>query len=186
VADPLSTYDEIFEDAGKAWNVDPLLLKSIAKQESGGNPRLVGTSGEQGMMQIMPRTQRELGVTDPFDPVQSIFGGAKYLSQGLDKEGNPEGALLYYNGGPGWRNNYATNKGLRDYPLVVTSHYKALSAAQRAAQPPSPASAPSSPAAPAANPPVSPGFGPLTSVPGAPTVVSVPPLPAVNGLKPNG
>jgi soluble lytic murein transglycosylase-like protein len=152
VADPLSAYDEIFEDAGKAWNVDPLLLKSIAKQESGGNPRLVGTSGEQGMMQIMPGTQRELGVTDPFDPVQSIFGGAKYLSQGLDKEGNPEGALLYYNGGPGWRKNYATNKGLRDYPLAVTSHYKTLSSAQRASQSPPTASAPPLPAAPPANP----------------------------------
>lgn len=186
MADPLSQYDAIFEDAGKAWNVDPLLLKSVAKQESGGNPRLVGTSGEQGMMQIMPGTQRELGVTDPFDPVQSIFGGAKYLSQGLDKEGNPEGALLYYNGGPGWRKNYATNKGLRDYPLAVAGHYKALSAAQRAAQPAPPSPAPSQPSAPPANLPAPPGFGPLTPIPGAPPVVPAPPMPVVNGLKPNG
>jgi soluble lytic murein transglycosylase-like protein len=180
VDDPLSIYDEIFEDAGKAWNVDPLLLKSIAKQESGGNAKAVSKSNAQGLMQIIPSTQKYLGVTDPFDPVQSIFAGAKYLSEGLDKEGNPEGALLYYHGGPGWRDNYGKESAA--YVPAVTSHYKMLSAAQRAAQPP--ASPP--PAAPTANLPTSPGFGPLTPVPGAPTVVSVPPMPAVNGLKPNG
>lgn len=184
MADPLSTYDEIFEDAGKAWNVDPLLLKSIAKQESGGNAKAVSKSNAQGLMQIIPSTQKYLGVTDPFDPVQSIFAGAKYLSEGLDKEGSPEGALLYYHGGPGWREKYGKESAA--YVPAVTSHYKTLSAAQRAAQPVPPSPAPSQPSAPPANLPAPPGFGPLTPVPGAPIVVPESPMPVVNGLKPNG
>jgi soluble lytic murein transglycosylase-like protein len=184
VADHLSQYDVIFEDAGKAWNVDPLLLKSIAKQESGGKTNTVSSAGAQGLMQIIPSTQKYLGVTDPFDPVQSIFAGAKYLSEGLDRESTPEGALLYYHGGPGWRQAYG--KESAGYVPAVISHYRALSAAQRASQPPPSAPPPPQLSAPPANPPASPGFGPLTPVPGAPTVVSAPPMPAVNGLKPNG
>lgn len=134
MADPLAGYDQVFEDAGKAWNVDPLLLKAIAKQESGGKTNAVSPANAQGLMQIIPSTQKYLGVTDPFDPVQSIFAGAKYLSEGLDKEGSPEGALLYYHGGPGWRQKYG--KESAGYVPAVTSHYRAFSAARAAQTPP--------------------------------------------------
>lgn len=133
--DPLAPYDPVFEDAGKAWNVDPLLLKAIAGQESGGDPKAVSKAGAQGLMQITPDTQRYLGITNPFDPVQSIFGGAKYLSQGLDTEGSPEGALLFYHGGPDWRQNYGPES--RAYVPAVAARYTALLKAQAAAQPPS-------------------------------------------------
>jgi len=88
----------------------------------------------------MPRTQKDLGVTDPFDPVQAIFAGAKYLSEGLDKEGTPEGALLYYHGGPGWRDKYGRESA--GYVPAVTSHYRALTAARAAQAPPAASQAP--------------------------------------------
>jgi hypothetical protein len=60
-----------------------------------------------GLTQLMPDTARGLAddqghpiVTDPFDPIQSIYGGAKYLAQGLDKYGDPVKALMFYHGGP--------------------------------------------------------------------------------------
>jgi len=54
-----------------------------------------------GLAQLMPETAKSLGVTDPFDPVQSINGGAAYLRQMLDKFGSVEKALAAYNAGPG-------------------------------------------------------------------------------------
>jgi len=123
--DPLDKYDAIFQAAGTSWNVDPMLLKAMAKQESQGDPHAVSKAGALGLMQIMPDTARGLGVTDPNDPVQSIYGGAKYLSQALDAEGNPDGALLFYHGGPLWRQAYGPES--QGYVPAVGSRYKALS-----------------------------------------------------------
>jgi len=103
-------------------------------------------------MQIMPQTQKTLGVTNPWDPVQSIFGAAKYLSQGLDAEGSPEGALLYYHGGPGWRQTYATNKESQTYVPGVAGYYKALTGSQAAAGDGSASSQPPAPPPPGAPP----------------------------------
>jgi hypothetical protein len=143
----LSAYDQVFEDAGREWNVDPKLLKAMATQESGGNPRAVSKAGAQGLMQIMPATAKSLGMTDPTDPVQSIYGAAKYMNEALDKEGSAEGALLYYHGGPGWRQAYGPES--KGYVPAVTAHYRALTQGQGAAQPP----AAESPPAPAQQPP---------------------------------
>jgi hypothetical protein len=133
VANP-PPYDQAFEDAGREWNVDPTLLRAVAAQESRGNTSAVSPAGAQGLMQITPATQKYLGVTDPNDPVQSIFGAAKYLSEGLDKEGSPEGALLYYHGGPGWRQAYGPES--QGYVPAVAAHYKVLAQAQASAPPP--------------------------------------------------
>ena len=133
MADPLAPYESIFQAAGSEWNVDPLLLKAMAMQESSGKPSAVSTKGAQGLMQIMPETAKGLGVADPNDPVQSIWGAAKYMSQALDAEGSPEGALLYYHGGPGWRQNYGPES--QGYVPAIAGRYKALLAAQAPAQP---------------------------------------------------
>jgi hypothetical protein len=92
--------DPVFSAAGQTYNVDPLLLKAMAGQESGGDPNIVSPKGATGLMQLMPDTAKELGVTDTNNPIQSIFGGAQYLSQGLDKYKDPAHALMYYHGGP--------------------------------------------------------------------------------------
>lgn len=152
-------YDQVFEDAARAWNVDPVLLKAIAMQESRFTPRAVSPKGALGLMQIMPDTAKALGMTDPLDPVQSIFAGAKYLAEGLDKEGNPNAALLYYHGGPDWRQNYGRESAA--YVPAVAAHYKALQATQ--APPPAPAApdynnAPQQPPANPLTPPPASGY----------------------------
>ncbi len=122
--------DPIFDSAGQEWNVDPNLIRAVALTESGGN---VGTqpskAGAQSLMQIMPDTARTLGMTSLSDPVQAIYGAAKYLSQGLDAEGSPEGALLYYHGGPGWRQAYGPES--QGYVPTVAAHYQRLQAASQ-------------------------------------------------------
>jgi len=92
--------DAIFNAAGQKYNLSPDLLKAVAKVESTFRPHLVSKSGAMGIMQIMPGTARYLGVTDPFDPEQSIMGGARYLRENLDRfEGDIELALAAYNAG---------------------------------------------------------------------------------------
>lgn len=92
--------DAIFDEAAEKYNVPVDLLKAIGKQESNFNPDAVSRCGAQGIMQLMPRTAASLGVTDSFDPKQNIMGGAKYISQMLDKyDGNASLALAAYNAG---------------------------------------------------------------------------------------
>ncbi|HEY1301433.1 MAG TPA: transglycosylase SLT domain-containing protein [Stellaceae bacterium] len=79
--------DQVFDSAGKQYNVDPDLLKSIALQESGGSTarNVVSSAGAQGLMQLMPDTAKALGVTDPFDPKQAVPAAANLLARGLDQ-----------------------------------------------------------------------------------------------------
>jgi len=139
----LDDLDDVFDAAGKSWDVDPMLLKAMAMQESSGNTRAVSTKGAMGLMQIIPETAKDLGVTDPYDPVQSIWGAAKYMSQALAAEGSPEGALLYYHGGPQWRQAYGDES--KRYVPAIASRYAALQkqAASRQQAAPAPAPEPS-------------------------------------------
>jgi hypothetical protein len=88
--------------AANYYGLDPSIFQRQMALESGGwNPNAIGTSGEQGLAQIMPGTQKQLGVQNPFDTYQSLMGGAKYLRQQLDQFGNYPHALAAYNAGPG-------------------------------------------------------------------------------------
>lgn len=100
-------YADIFQEAGSKYGVDPALLMAMAKQESGFNPQAVSPASAQGVLQLMPGTAREMGVTNPFDPYDNIMGGAKYMRWIMDytKSDNPNDWLHSYNAGPGnWRN----------------------------------------------------------------------------------
>ncbi|MCW8892805.1 MAG: lytic transglycosylase domain-containing protein [Deltaproteobacteria bacterium] len=83
------------------FQLDQALIKAVIKVESDFNPRVVSTKGAQGLMQLMPDTAREIGVKNPFDPSDSIYGGSFYLRQMLDSfELNLDHALAAYNAGP--------------------------------------------------------------------------------------
>jgi transglycosylase-like protein with SLT domain len=150
---PISDYDDVFDAAAKEWNVDPDLLRAVARQESNGDPNARSKAGAIGLMQIMPETAKGLGVANPRDAVQSIYGGAKYLSQLLDKYKNPETALAAYNAGPGRVDDAMAGRGAlpaetRAYVPAIAGHYKALTdAAAKLA--PAPAPAPATAATPA-------------------------------------
>ena len=94
--------EEIFQQAADTYQVPVSLLKAVAKAESDFNPNCVSSAGAVGIMQLMPETARELGVTNLYDPEQNIMGGAKELAGNLEYyNGDVSLALAAYNAGRG-------------------------------------------------------------------------------------
>ena len=92
--------DSIFEEAANSYGVSSIILKSIAKADSGFNPSAVSNAGAVGIMQLMPSTAAALGVSNSYDARENIMGGAKYISQLLSNyQGNISLALAAYNAG---------------------------------------------------------------------------------------
>jgi hypothetical protein len=84
------------------------LIRAVVKAESNYQVRALSPAGAQGLMQLMPETARELGVTDPFDIDQNIRAGAQYLRNMLDRfNGDIHLALSAYNAGPGTVDRFA-------------------------------------------------------------------------------
>jgi soluble lytic murein transglycosylase-like protein len=109
--------------AAQEQSLDPALLKSIIKQESGFKPCAVSMKGAQGLMQLMPGTARELHVTDVFDPAQNVQAGAAYLKQMLERyNGDLRLALVGYNAGPS-RADQATTA---PYPLETQNYVASI------------------------------------------------------------
>lgn len=124
----VDTLEDIFQEAAETYKVDINLLKAIAKQESNFNKDAVSKSGARGIMQLMPATARELGVTDSFDARQNIMGGSKYISQMLKQfDGDTKLALAAYNAGGGNVRKYGgipPFKETQNYVVKVMGYYK--------------------------------------------------------------
>ncbi len=94
-------FDLYIRQASRRYRLDPNLIRAVIHTESGFNPGAVSDKGAQGLMQLMPDTAAELGITDPFDPQQNIMGGSRYLRTQLDTfEGDVLLGLAAYNAGP--------------------------------------------------------------------------------------
>jgi hypothetical protein len=107
-------------------SLDPRFVYALIEQESRFNACAVSPKGAQGLMQIMPDTQKLLGLKDPFDPERNIAAGTKYLRAMLDKFQTEVMALAAYNAGPG---AVARHGGVppyeetKDYVIKVVDRY---------------------------------------------------------------
>ena len=93
-------FSHIIIEAANRYNVDPAIIKAIIMAESSYNPKAVSYRGAGGLMQLMPRTAKALGVKDIFNPEQNITAGVKYFKQLLEQfNGDTSLALAAYNAG---------------------------------------------------------------------------------------
>ncbi|KFN42545.1 lytic transglycosylase domain-containing protein [Arenimonas oryziterrae] len=98
----LDKYAADFRAAANATGVDQAWLRAIAHVESGFDAAAVSPKGAQGVMQLMPDTAKQYGVTDPFSSAQSIYAGAKHLKDLLRRYKNdPSLVAAAYNAGVG-------------------------------------------------------------------------------------
>ncbi len=91
----------LLNKAGTVYNLDADLLASVVRQESDGHVHAVSRAGAQGLMQLMPGTASDLGVSNTFAPGENIQGGTAYLDSLLKRyNDNLPLALAAYNAGP--------------------------------------------------------------------------------------
>lgn len=111
-------FDDFIAEASQAYGVDSRLIRSVIRQESQFDPNAQSAVGAQGLMQLMPDTASDMGVSDRLDPRQNIMGGTRYLAQQLaTNDGNVVLALAAYNAGPGRVQRYG---GVPPFEETVT------------------------------------------------------------------
>ena len=134
----LTLYPEEFNRFGDEYDVDPLLIASIAGYESGGDPNAVGPTNDLGLMQFTPTTWQEImpgrSLDERTDPVLSIEAAAKLLDRERRSLRSIDLAVLAYNVGvprvgqimrgesdfPGQSNKY--------WPVVSLTHERVRAA----------------------------------------------------------
>lgn len=89
------------DTASATFHLDPDLVTSVIHAESGFNPHAVSPKGARGLMQLMPSTANQLGVSNVFDPQANVTGGSRYLRELLERYNfDLLKALAAYNAGP--------------------------------------------------------------------------------------
>lgn len=97
---PQPELSKMIGDAAEKNGIEPAVVREVARQESGFRPCAVSPKGAEGLMQLMPSTQDQFQVIDPFSPIASIDAGTKLLKQLLDRyHGDLSLALSAYNAG---------------------------------------------------------------------------------------
>lgn len=102
VALPVTIYDAYIDRLAREEGLAPELIKAVALVESALDPHAVSPKGAEGLMQLMPETAAQYGVSDSFDPLENLRAGARHLRSLLDEFGGDETlALAAYNAGSG-------------------------------------------------------------------------------------
>jgi soluble lytic murein transglycosylase-like protein len=118
----------------RANDLPPALVHAIIKAESNGQRKAVSPKGAEGVMQLMPFTSKRMRVVDPFDPIENIEGGIRYIKELLVSfEGDLTNTIAAYNAGPAAVRKYGgvpPYQETRLYVRRVMDLYRQYSAAE--------------------------------------------------------
>ena len=129
-------FADIVDVAAERHGVDPDLVHAVIAVESAYRATAQSPAGAQGLMQLMPGTQRDLGVADAFAPRQNVDAGVAYLRRLTDEFGTVL-ALAACNAGPGAVRRYdgiPPYKETRAYVRAVLDRSRAVADAQAHAE----------------------------------------------------
>lgn len=122
-------YDGLIDEAAQLYQLPDSFLRAVMRVESDFNPTVVSRAGAMGLMQLMPKTARSMGVADPFDVRQNILGGARYLRILANRfKGDLVLTVAAYNAGEGAVQKYngiPPYKETQRYVRRVLRHYYA-------------------------------------------------------------
>jgi soluble lytic murein transglycosylase-like protein len=122
-------YDSLIGEAAVLYQLPEPFIRAVMRVESDFNPTVVSRAGAMGLMQLMPKTARSMGVSDPFDARQNILGGARYLRILANRfKGDLVLTVAAYNAGEGAvekHNGIPPYKETQRYVRRVLKHYYA-------------------------------------------------------------
>ena len=126
-------YDGLIGEAARLYQLPEPFIRAVMRVESDFNPTVVSRAGAMGLMQLMPKTARSMGVSDPFDVRQNILGGARYLRVLANRfKGDLVLTVAAYNAGEGAVEKYngiPPYKETQRYVRRVLKHYYAYRSA---------------------------------------------------------
>jgi len=126
IQDRMALYEPYIEEANKAYEIPTEFIRAVMRVESAFSYKAVSGAGAQGLMQLMPRTARSMGVNDSFDPRQNIMGGTRFLRILANKyDGDMVKVLSAYNAGAGAvkKKGGIPYEGTEGYVRAVLDHY---------------------------------------------------------------
>jgi soluble lytic murein transglycosylase-like protein len=122
-------YNRLIDEASRLYQLPDSFIRAVMRVESDFNPTVVSRAGAMGLMQLMPKTARSMGVSDPFDARQNILGGARYLRILANRfKGDLVLTVAAYNAGQGAVEKYngiPPYKETQRYVRRVLKHYYA-------------------------------------------------------------
>jgi soluble lytic murein transglycosylase-like protein len=131
----LHRYDGFIRGAAQRYQLPESLIRAVIHTESNFNAQAVSRAGAMGLMQLMPKTAGSLGVSRPFDPSQSIYGGCRYLRLLANRySGDMVLVLAAYNAGAGNVEKYGGVPPFEETRAYVRSVLRRFYAYERQAQ----------------------------------------------------
>jgi len=112
-------------DAAEANGLPAAFLARLIWQESRFDPKSLSPAGAQGIAQFMPRTAVEIGLSNPWDPIEAVPASARLLNKLRAEFGNLGLAAGAYNAGRGRIRDWLSNrqslpKETRNYIRIIT------------------------------------------------------------------